>query len=226
MHARHGGLYGFQNTDIGVAGVFGMNAALHADLGAAPLPGFLRAALDLLVGKVVGPPAQVLRQLALGEGAELALEIADVGVVDVAVDDEADQIAVDLRPQPVGGPHHGGEVPASCLEQPHHFGFLQAFAVARLAQNGGQVRGGAQGSRNSGVQRGCRGGLARQGGYALQILLRRIGRLARRPSIRAREAVGIDQFQKPLMQFRCHPSCAVLCVCGIEGQAFVQLLAG
>jgi len=41
---------------------------------------------------VVRPAAQILGQLALGERAELALEVADVRVVDVAVDDEAHRV--------------------------------------------------------------------------------------------------------------------------------------
>ena len=52
-----------------------------------------RAPRDLVEVEVVGLAAQVLAQLALGEGAELAAEVADVGVVDVAVDDVGDRIA-------------------------------------------------------------------------------------------------------------------------------------
>ncbi len=40
---------------------------------------------------------------ALGEGAELAAVGADVGVVDVAVDDEGHHVADARGPQPVGG---------------------------------------------------------------------------------------------------------------------------
>ena len=73
-----------------------MDAALHADFGGAAVPGFLRAPHDLLRGEVVGRAAQVGRELALGEGAEAAAEVADVGVVDVAHDGVGDRVADDL----------------------------------------------------------------------------------------------------------------------------------
>jgi hypothetical protein len=47
---------------------------------------------------------------ALGEGAELAAVGADVGVVDVAVDDVADRVADALGAQLIGGPADGREV--------------------------------------------------------------------------------------------------------------------
>ena len=48
-------------------------------------------------GTTYGGPAQVLGQLALGERAEAAAEVADVRVVDVARDDVADRVAVRPR---------------------------------------------------------------------------------------------------------------------------------
>src|SRR5207249_334553 len=65
-------------------------------------PGLLDPALDLGQVEVVGPAAQVLAELALREGAELATEVADVGVVDVAGHDIADLVAIDLLAQLVG----------------------------------------------------------------------------------------------------------------------------
>ena len=46
----------------------------------------------------VGRPPEVERERALGEGAEPALEGADVGVVDVAVGHEGDLVAHRSRP--------------------------------------------------------------------------------------------------------------------------------
>ena len=51
-------------------------------------------------------------ELALGEGAEPAAVVADVGVVDVAVDDVAHGVAADARAQRVGGGAHGVELRA------------------------------------------------------------------------------------------------------------------
>ena len=78
-----------QIDEICLAGIVRMDAALHADFGRAALPRLLRAARDLVEREIVGPAAQILAELALREGAELAAEVADVGVVDVAVDDIA-----------------------------------------------------------------------------------------------------------------------------------------
>src|SRR5208282_1364331 len=77
------------NIEIGRTRVFRMDATLHADLARPARPRLARAAFDLLECQVIGPAAQVLAQLALREGAELAAEIADVRVVDVPVDDVA-----------------------------------------------------------------------------------------------------------------------------------------
>ena len=78
------------DVEIGLAGVVRVDAALQADLGRAPLPGFAGAARDLLEIHLVGHAAKILGQLALGERAEAAVEVADVGVVDVAIDHVAD----------------------------------------------------------------------------------------------------------------------------------------
>src|SRR6185369_13141546 len=77
-------LHGAADIEIGGAGIFGMDAALHADFAGAAGPGLAGAAGDLLEVERVGAAAQILAQLALREGAELAAEIADIGVVDVA----------------------------------------------------------------------------------------------------------------------------------------------
>ncbi len=52
---------------------------------------------DVVQGEQVGRAPQVERQRALGEAAELALERADVGVVDVAVADPGDRVADEAR---------------------------------------------------------------------------------------------------------------------------------
>src|SRR5215469_12526361 len=87
---------------IGGAGVFGMDAALQADLGGAAFPSLLDTASDLPKVEVVGPAAQVLAELALGKGAKLTAEVADIGIVDIAGYDVADGVAVNPPSQPVG----------------------------------------------------------------------------------------------------------------------------
>ena len=72
----------------------------------APRPRATRSVISSSVEQV-GVAAQVERERALGEGAEPALEGADVGVVDVAVDDEGDVVADDVRRSCVGHLGHG-----------------------------------------------------------------------------------------------------------------------
>ena len=79
-----------------------MDAALHADLGRAELDRFADPRGEVLLGDLVG----IRRAPALAEPAEGAADDADVGEVDVAVDDERDPVAGQLGPQLVGGDPH------------------------------------------------------------------------------------------------------------------------
>ena len=83
-------------------GQVGMDAALHAELGGAELDRLVDPRGEVLLGDLVG----VGRALALAEAAEGAADDADVGEVDVAVDDERDPVPGQLGPQLVGGDPH------------------------------------------------------------------------------------------------------------------------
>ena len=54
MHVRDRLAHGGADVEIMLAGVIGMDAALHADFGGAAIPRLRRAAHDLLHGEVVG----------------------------------------------------------------------------------------------------------------------------------------------------------------------------
>src|ERR1700757_926320 len=95
MDVRSDRLDGAADRKISGACVVGMDAALQAHFRGAALPGLAAAALDLLEREIIGAAAQIGGELALREGAELAAEVADVGVVDVAVDHIGDAVAVD-----------------------------------------------------------------------------------------------------------------------------------
>src|SRR5205085_7201998 len=69
-------------------------------------------------------------ELALREGAEAAAEVADVRVVDVAGDDVADRLAVDLAAQRVGGGEDAVHLVAARAEEPGDL--LLAELVARV----------------------------------------------------------------------------------------------
>ena len=100
VHLRHPALHRGDQVEVGGAGELGVDAALHAHLGRAELPRLLGAVGDLLqrqgVRVGVGAP--------LGERAEPAADVADVGEVDVAVDDVGHLVADGLPPQVVGQP--------------------------------------------------------------------------------------------------------------------------
>ena len=83
-----------------VAGQLRVDAALHADLGGAELPGLLGAVGDLVEGERVGVGVGA----PLGERAEPAADVADVGEVDVPVDDVGDVVADGVAAQVVGEP--------------------------------------------------------------------------------------------------------------------------
>ena len=111
------------DVDVVVAVEVGVDAALQADLGGAELgaPRRTRAG-DVVEGEQVRRAPQVERQRALGEAAELALERADVRVVDVAVVDEGDHVADGprgagrrrpRRPPPTSGPRAANRVTIS-----------------------------------------------------------------------------------------------------------------
>ncbi len=136
MHARHRLLDRAADPEIGSAGIFRMDAALQADFGGAALPGFLDAADDLVHIEVVGPAAQILAELALREGAELAAEIADVGVVDVAGDDVGDGVArLTARRSWSAASHTSAKLVAARLEQADDVGFGQRRAGGRAIED-------------------------------------------------------------------------------------------
>ena len=92
VHVRHPLLHLAGDVEVRGAGQVGVDAALHADLGRAERPRLLGAVADLVqrqrVGVGVGAP--------LRERAEPAAGVADVGEVDVPVDDVGDVVADDV----------------------------------------------------------------------------------------------------------------------------------
>ena len=117
----------------------GIDAALHADLGGAAVDGLLHLGQDgldrLVVG--VGLPALAL------EGAEAAADEADVGEVDVAVDDVRDVVAdVGLADGVGGGDEQRGR------RRPRSFEETDALVDGRASRRRARARSGA---RMSGV---------------------------------------------------------------------------
>src|SRR6185295_2864267 len=107
MHVRHRRFHGGNDAKIGLPRIAGTDAALQTHLGSAALPGLAGAPADLGGVEVVGGVAMAEVVSPLRKGAELAAIGADVGVVDVAVDDVGDGGANGARAQRVGGGNDG-----------------------------------------------------------------------------------------------------------------------
>ena len=190
---------------IGVAGVVGMDAALQADFGRAAIPRLDRAARDFLDGEIVRRAAQILVRAAFREGAELAAEIADVGVVDVAVDDVAHDVAADRAAQRVGGLRDVPVVGVARREQAHDVGVVEPFA------------------RCGTLDDACDAGIDAAGEH--QRRRRRLG-IARRPVIVAREAFGVAHAPHAGGDVGSQPVIGGAHIGGIDRQAVHQHLAG
>src|SRR5260370_6918559 len=128
-------LDGAADREVGRARVVGVDAALQADFGGATFPGFAAAALDFVERQVVGAAAQVGGELAFREGAKLTAKIADIGVVDVAVDHISDALAVDGGAQRIRGRADPLEVRTAGREQGHDVGLVKLLAAAALLDN-------------------------------------------------------------------------------------------
>ena len=102
VHLGQALLDALEHRDVEVAGEVGVDAALQADLGGAPLPGLDRAVHHLVHVQDVGVAAQVEALGPAREAAEAAAEVALVGVVDVAVDDVGDRRRRSAAAQVVG----------------------------------------------------------------------------------------------------------------------------
>ena len=106
-----------------------MNTALQAHFGGTSVPCFPGATDDLIHGQIVRFSAQGFVRLTLGESAEFTAEIADIRVIDVAVDHIADGIAVDLTTQGVCGLGDGVNLACACGEQADDLTFGKVVAV-------------------------------------------------------------------------------------------------
>ncbi len=98
VQPRGPALHGAGEVEVGGAGQLRVDAALHADLGGPDVPGLARPVGDLVEGERVGVGVGA----ALGEGAEPAAGVADVGEVDVPVDDVGDVVPDGVAADVVG----------------------------------------------------------------------------------------------------------------------------
>ncbi len=104
------------HVEVVVAVEVGVDPTLEADLGGTAVDRLLHPGTQLVGAEEVRVAPEVQRQRALREGAEPALERADVGVVDVAVPHEGDGVADDVAPELVGDLGDALHVGAACLQ--------------------------------------------------------------------------------------------------------------
>ncbi len=134
VHRRHSRLD--RADQVGIAGdrQFGVDAALHADLGGTGDVRFPGALGDL----VGGQRERVGVILALSERAEPAAGVADVGEVDVAVHHERDVIADHVTAQRISQCGNGVQSGSVGGRQRQVFGVGARRRVALGAAQGGE----------------------------------------------------------------------------------------
>ena len=182
-----------------------MDAALHAHFGGAARPCLGDAARDLAVVKVVGRAAQVGVLPPFREGAKTARVVADVGVVDIAVDRIAHSVAASGAAHGICGGAHCFDFVAARGEETRDFAFAQAFTGAGAGEQPVESRG--PDACRRGKRRRCAGGAGTPG----------IG--AREPG--AIHAVEHVRHQRPIV-----PARRVEAIRRIARQALDQDLAG
>ena len=132
MHLRHGRLDSSADVQIGGAGVLGMDAALHAHFRGTTLPRLHAPTGDFVEIEVIGSPPKILTELALGEGTKLTPEVADVGVIDIAIDDVRDLVAIDLVAQRIGSSQDRHEIVAPRGKELGNLRLVKSVAVIRF----------------------------------------------------------------------------------------------
>ena len=129
VELRRGLLGEPQPAPVVLERVVGMDPALHADLGRAEIDRLGDPLREVLLADLVG----VGRAPALAEAAEGTADDADVGEVDVAVDDEGRPLAGQLGAQLVGrDPHLLDHLGAGLGEQRGQLVLAQLDALAPL----------------------------------------------------------------------------------------------
>ena len=99
VHGRDGFLHQLRHPHVVIAVEVRVNSTLQTHLGCPTGRCLHNSGNDFLIIEKVRASTQVQRQRTLGETAEGALVCADIRVVDVAVTDEGDRVAIGVRPQ-------------------------------------------------------------------------------------------------------------------------------
>ncbi|MNZ71966.1 hypothetical protein D3C78_903330 [compost metagenome] len=210
MHLRDRLFDGPHECQITMPGVVGMNAALHADFARAALPGFDGPFCDLGRVQLIGRTAQAGRALALGEGAESAPELTNVGVVDVAVLHEGHVVADDLLAQSVCRVGERGKIVVVDGKQLDDLAFVEVELRLHLVENALYVE----------RRPGCRS----RAEQASQVFVRRHAGSGA-PLVAACKAAGVDAIQYGPCHLLAGPARGRLGECRGKRQALDQVAA-
>ena len=148
VHLGNRFVHGAGDIDVVVAVEVGVNTALKADLRRTEIGCFLRALYEILEREEIWSAAKVERQRTLAESAELALERTDVGVVDVAIVDERNLVAIDLPTKIVGNLGDGDHFRSPCFEQSHDLVESDPLSETDTFENFGDASAGTCDTRN------------------------------------------------------------------------------
>src|SRR5262245_53592939 len=135
---------GANDGEVRFPGIAGMDAALHADFGRTTLPRFRDAPGDFFERQIVGFAAFRMRRTAFGKSAKRAAIRADIGVIDIAIDNVAHRIAARCLPQLVSRLAHEIEFLASRPEQADQLLFREGTTLTRLRHDVVKLRGHAR----------------------------------------------------------------------------------
>ena len=135
VHLRHCRLHRARDVDVVVAVEVGVDAALQGDLGGAEVPRLLGASGDVVEREEVRGTAQVEAERTFGEPAELALERAHVGVVDVAVVDPRDRVTDRLSAEFIGECGDRPDFRSACGKQRHDLVLIHTVTEFHSSQD-------------------------------------------------------------------------------------------
>src|SRR5581483_11979584 len=129
VYRRYRFLHDPKDVEVGLAGEARMDTPLEAYLRGASIGSLARAGGDFRQVEVVRRAAQIRRAAALREGTEAAMIKADVGVVDIAIDDIAHDVANPVTAQLIRGLDDHIEIAAFGAEQADDIRFIESAAA-------------------------------------------------------------------------------------------------
>ena len=157
--------------------------------------------------EIVRLTSQVLTHLAFGKGAELALEVTHIGVINIPVNAVGHFIAGKFLTEPICGLTDCNEIITSSLEQAYNIRFTESFTLFSPGKDRGQIRHG-RGTGNT-----CHSG---------QVGFRWRFNSPCRPFLRSCETRTVDGIQHMRLNQRIGPFTRFLGVGGIKRQTFNQ----